>query len=274
MGLKIQHLTVAYGGRIVLNKISFHLQKGCILGLIGPNGAGKTTLIRAISGVLSPKNGKILLDGKDLSRLTVSERARLIAVVPQARSLPGAFTGWETVLIGRTPYLNWLGQASQKDKEISRKAMEMTGTLGLMDRRLEEISGGEQQSLLLARALAQSASILLLDEPTTHLDLRHQVDFLNQVHRLVKERGFTAIMVLHDLNQISRFADQVALLVEGEIKAFSSTKEVMKSSLLSNAFGVDLKVVVERGSDYPVIIPPDPMKYYSRDPLKARIKEN
>jgi len=189
------------------------------------------------------------------------ERARLIAVVPQARSLPGAFTGWETVLLGRTPYLNWLGQVSQKDEAVARQAMEMTDTIDLMDRRLEELSGGEQQSLLLARALAQSAPILLLDEPTTHLDLHHQVELLNQVHRLATQRKLTVVMVLHDLNQVSRFADEVVLLVEGRVRAHAQTKQVLKSHTLSAAFEVGLKVVKTTESRFPVVIPPDPVEY-------------
>jgi iron complex transport system ATP-binding protein len=261
MALEIKNLTVAYDHRVVLEEVSFQLAKGRILGLIGPNGAGKTTLIRAISGVISPKSGKIFADRKDLAKLSIMERARLIAVVPQARSLPGAFTGWETVLLGRTPYLNWLGQVSQKDEAVARQAMEMTDTLDLMDRRLEELSGGEQQSLLLARALAQSAPILLLDEPTTHLDLHHQVELLNQVHRLAKQRNLTVVMVLHDLNQVSRFADEVVLLVGGKVRAHAQTKEVMKSHILSVAFEVGLKVVKTPESRFPVVIPPDPVEY-------------
>ncbi len=261
MALVIKNLSVAYEHRVVLDDVSFQLTKGCILGLIGPNGAGKTTLIRAISGVLSPKSGKILVERTDLVNLSVMERARLIAVVPQARSLPGAFTGWETVLLGRTPYLNWLGQVSQKDEAIARQAMEMTDTLDLMDRRLEELSGGEQQSLLLARALAQSAPILLLDEPTTHLDLQHQMELLNQVHRLAKLHNLVVVMVLHDLNQVSRFADEVVLLVNGKVRAHARTKDVMNSRTLSVAFEVGLKVVKTQESRFPVVIPPDPFEY-------------
>lgn len=261
MALEIKQLTVAYDHHIVVDDVSFKLAKGCILGLIGPNGAGKTTLIRAISGVVPPKSGKILVDQKNLASLSVIERARLIAVVPQARSLPGAFTGWETVLLGRTPYLNWLGQLSQRDEVIAQNAMEMTDTLDLRDRRLEELSGGEQQSLLLARALTQSARILLLDEPTTHLDLHHQVELLNQVHRLAKQRNLTVLMVLHDLNQVSRFSDEVVLLVNGKIQAHARTKEVMKSNILSRAFEVGLKVVKTAESQFPVVIPPDPIEY-------------
>jgi iron complex transport system ATP-binding protein len=261
MALEIKNLNVTYGHRVVLEDVSFQLSKGHILGLIGPNGAGKTTLIRAISGVILPKSGVILADRINLLNRSVMERARLIAVVPQARSLPGAFTGWETVLLGRTPYLNWLGQVSQTDENIARHAMEMTDTLDLMDRRLEELSGGEQQSLLLARALAQSAPILLLDEPTTHLDLHHQVALLNQVHHLAKQRNLTVVMVLHDLNQVSRFADEVVLLVDGKVHAHAQTKEVMKSQTLSKAFEVGLKVVKTPGSRFPVVIPPDPVEY-------------
>jgi iron complex transport system ATP-binding protein len=261
MALQIKNLTVAYDGHVVVENVSFQLAKGHILGLIGPNGAGKTTLIRAMSGVVSPQSGKILVDRIDMVKLSIMERARLIAVVPQARSLPGAFTGWETVLLGRTPYLNWLGQVSQKDETIARQAMEMTDTLGLMDRRLEELSGGEQQNLLLSRALAQSAPILLLDEPTTHLDLHHQVVLLNQVHRLAKQQSLTVVMVLHDLNQVSRFADEVVLLVDGKVRAHALTRDVMKSKTLSAAFDVGLKVVKTPGSRFPVVIPPDPLEY-------------
>jgi iron complex transport system ATP-binding protein len=261
MALEIKNLTVAYDHHVVVDDVSFQLAKGCILGLIGPNGAGKTTLIRAISGVIPPKSGKILVDRNNLMSLSIIERARLIAVVPQARSLPNAFTGWETVLLGRTPYLNWLGQVSPRDEAIARQAMEMTDTLSLIDRRLEELSGGEQQSLLLARALAQSAPILLLDEPTTHLDLHHQAELLNQVHRLAKQRNLTVVMVLHDLNQVSRFADEVVLLVGGKVQAHARTKDVMKSHTLSKAFEVGLKVVKTAESRFPVVIPPDPVEY-------------
>jgi len=261
MTLEIKNLTVAYDHHVVVKDVSFQLANGCILGLIGPNGAGKTTLIRAMSGVIPARSGEIIADRKDLSKLSVMERARLIAVVPQARSLPGAFTGWETVLLGRTPYLNWLGQVSQKDQAIAREAMEMTDTLELVDRRLEELSGGEQQSLLLARALAQSAPILLLDEPTTHLDLHHQMELLNQVHRLAKQRNLTVVMVLHDLNQVNRFADEVVLLVGGKVFAHAQTEEVMNSHMLSMAYEVELKVVKTPESRFPVVIPPDPVEY-------------
>jgi iron complex transport system ATP-binding protein len=258
MSMEVKHLSVGYGSRLVLEDISFHLKKGKILGLIGPNGAGKTTLIRAISGVQEPRAGTILVNGTDLAELSAGQRARLIAVVPQARSLPGAFTGWETVLLGRTPWLNWLGQTSEADDIVVKDAMKMTDTLELMDRRMEELSGGEQQSLLLARALAQSAPILLLDEPTTHLDLHHQVNLLGQVHRLAKKNQLTVIMVLHDLNQVSRFADEVALLVDGRICEQGSPEDVMKAGILSSAFRIGLKVIKNRASRYPVVIPPDP----------------
>ena len=181
--LEINSLSVSYGSRAVLKNISFDLPAGCILAVIGPNGAGKTTLIRALSGIVPLNTGQVQVQGRSLNQLSAGERARWIAVVPQARNLPPAFTAWETVLLGRTPHLNWLGQVSAQDEAIARQAMQRTQSLELADRPVGELSGGEQQRLLLARALAQAAPILLLDEPTSHLDLQFQLSLLDQVNR-------------------------------------------------------------------------------------------
>jgi ABC-type cobalamin/Fe3+-siderophores transport system ATPase subunit len=241
--LDINSLSVAYGTRLVLHEVSFELPSGCMLAVIGPNGAGKTTLIRALTGILIPQSGQIQIDGRDINHLTAAERARRIAVVPQARQLPPAFTAWETVLLGRTPHLNWLGQTSRRDEEITRQAMERTHTLELAERPVGELSGGEQQRLLLARALAQAAPILLMDEPTAHLDLKYQYSLLEEVRLLAQKDRLSVLVVLHDLNLVARYADQAALLVDGKLRALGPTTEVLTGDVLSEAYQVPLEVL-------------------------------
>ena len=253
--LTVDNLTVVYGERVALRQVSFELQTGQILAVIGPNGAGKSTLIRALSGVVPLQSGKINWDKQDLNALPEHERARLVAVVPQARSLPGAATGWQTVLLGRTPYLDWLGHIG--DERLVREAMERTSTLELAERALGELSGGEQQRLLLARALAQSTPLLLLDEPTTHLDLHYQISLLNLVQTLVHSdpQPLGALVVMHDLNLVARYADQVLLLVGGQVRACGSVQDVLSPEILSQAFEISLEVIHHPGGGWPVILP-------------------
>ncbi len=252
--LVVKDLSVAYGPRLVLEDISFDLPAGKVLGVIGPNGAGKTSLVRALSGVVPIKNGSIRWGSQDLARLTAGARARLVSVVPQARSLPAAFTGWETVLLGRTPHLNWLGRTSARDEALAHTAMQSTDTLDLCERRIGELSGGEQQRLLLARALAQDAPLLLLDEPITHLDLHHQVQFLDMVRELAHTRRLTVLMVLHDLNMAARYADLLLVLVKGRQVAFGNLEQTLDASSLSAAFDLKLKLHKLPGSKQ-IIIP-------------------
>ncbi len=253
--LEVKSLSVSYGSRPVLKNISFDLGAGSILAVIGPNGAGKTTLIRALSGIAPLAAGEVVVHGRQLNQLSVSERARWIAVVPQARNLPPAFSAWETVLLGRTPHLNWLGQVSARDETIARQAMERTQTLELAERLVGELSGGEQQRLLLARALAQAAPILLLDEPTSHLDLQYQLTLLDQVRSLARQENLAVLVVLHDLNLAARYADRVALLVNGELRALGPTHEVLTPELLSPVYHVPLEIFHAGPSNLPYIIP-------------------
>lgn len=253
--LEVSSLDVHYGQRHVLKSVGFSLAAGSILGLIGPNGAGKSTLIRAISGVIPVQAGEIVVSGRPLSQLSPPNRARWLAVVPQARNLPPAFSAWETVALGRTPYINWLGQISEKDREAIREAMIRTDTLGLAERPVGELSGGEQQRLLLARAIAQAAPILLLDEPTTHLDLQHQISILNLLRDLAHRDGLAILVALHDLNLVARYTDQVILLLDGTIRAHGTPIEVLNQEILSRAYHLPLHVVPEGQAGYPLIFP-------------------
>jgi len=252
--LKIQSLSVSYGSRRILRDISLNAQSGEVLALIGPNGAGKSTLIRAASGVI-PYTGHVRTNGDDFVSLTHMQRARYIATVPQAVSLPPAFTVWETVLLGRTPYLGFLGQPSQKDEDIARQSLQRVSALPFANRRVGELSGGEQQRILLARALCQSTPILLLDEPTAHLDLQYQVSLLELVSELAHKDHLAVLVALHDLNLAAHYADRIALMVAGEIKAEGKPEQVLRSELIEEAYCLPVQVVKHPFLDIPLVLP-------------------
>jgi iron complex transport system ATP-binding protein len=195
------------------------------------------------------------VDGMDLSHLSSIQRARQLAVVPQARNMPAAFTVYQSVLMGRTPYLGWLGQTGSQDHRMARRALEQTLTVELADRRVGELSGGEQQRVLLARALAQDTPVLLLDEPTTHLDLQHQSSLLNLVRQLADGKQLAVLMVLHDLNLASLYADRVALLVAGRLRASGTPQEVLNEQNLSSVYNLPVHVVPHPDYGSPLILP-------------------
>jgi iron complex transport system ATP-binding protein len=253
--LDVLELSVRYGIKSALTHITLSVKPGQILAVIGPNGAGKSTLIRAISGVVPITSGKVRCGSKDLLLLSNPERARILGVVPQARQLGGAFTIEQTVMLGRTAYMNWLGKADENDYEAVRWALEQTSLLGLAHRRNAELSGGEQQRVLLARTLAQKTPILLLDEPTNHLDLKHQIDFLSLVRKLSKEENLAVLMAMHDLNQVSTYADQVAILVDGSILAYGDPNAVLTDENVTLAYQTDVFIINHPEYKTPLILP-------------------
>ena len=252
--LKIRSLSASYGSRRILHDVSFDVRSGEVLALIGPNGAGKSTLIRAVSGVI-PYQGHVHTNGDDLASLSTIQRARYIATVPQAISLPPAYTVWETVLFGRTPHLGFLGQPSHKDEEIALQSLQRVSALPFAERRVGELSGGEQQRVLLARALCQSTPILLLDEPTAHLDLQYQVSLLELVHELAHRDNLAVLVALHDLNLAAHYADRIALMVAGNIKALGTAKDVLQPELIQEAYCLPVQVVRHPFLDIPLILP-------------------
>ncbi len=253
--LHIEDLSVSYGKRRVLQHVTLSVESGEVLALIGPNGSGKSTLIRAVSGVLPVDGGNIRVDDRPIADLSTMERARHLAVVPQARNMPPAFTVYELILLGRTPYLGWMGRAGETDHERVRFALERTQMLPLADRMVGELSGGEQQRVLLARALAQDTPVLLLDEPTTHLDLQHREALVNLVRDLAKGRNLAVLMVLHDLNLASLYADRVSLLVAGQIQATGTPQEVLTEANLSRVYNVPVHIIPHPEYGNPLILP-------------------
>lgn len=236
MMLKVSKLTCGYNADPVLRDVSFELQQAEFLGIIGPNGSGKTTLLRALTGMLKPASGIVLLQGQDIGQIGLKELARKVAVVSQ--SLPqGSLSVEEFVLLGRIPHLTRLQfLESSKDMEIATKSMSLTGTLGLKEHLIDQISGGEKQLVHIARALAQEPRLLLLDEPTAHLDIAHQVRILDLIRRLNREFGLTVVMVLHDLNLASLYCDRLLLLCQGRIYRHGSPDEVLTYQAIEEVY--------------------------------------
>jgi ABC-type cobalamin/Fe3+-siderophores transport systems, ATPase components len=198
--LSVHGLTVSYAAHTVLRDVSFEVARGDLVVVLGPNGAGKTTLLRTIAKVVSPKVGTVLLDGHDIAKLPVRQLMKTLSVVPQSEGSVFSFTVQDIVAMGRTPHLSPLAPLSQKDWQIIREAMEATDVWELKDRLFTELSGGEQRRVLIAKALAQEPQLLLLDEPTANLDLHYQLEVVELIQRLNRERGITVLAVLHDLN--------------------------------------------------------------------------
>lgn len=229
----------------ILRGVSLALRPGEALALVGPNGAGKTTLLRAASGVVPLAGGRVLIEGTPLADLSPRQRARRVAVVPQDAALAFPFRAGELVLMGRAPHLSRLGFESREDVALARAAMERVGVAHLAERSVLEISGGERQLVLFARALAQGTQVLLLDEPTAHLDLHHRLRVLEQVRRFV-DAGGSALVVSHDLGLAARSCERAALLAAGEVVAEGTPTEVFSPERLRRVFRVDAEILLTR----------------------------
>ncbi len=239
--LEVRDLTVAYAARDVLSGVDLDLQPGSIVGLLGPNGAGKSTLVRALSGVLGRFAGEVRIVGDDLRSLARKEVARRIAVVPQEPRFEFPFTALEVVVMGRHPHLSGLAFESAADIAIARRALERCGALHLARRPIDQLSSGERQRIVFARALAQQAPILLLDEPASFLDLRFQVELFDRLRELAEE-GTGIVAVLHDLNLAAEYCDRIVLLQAGKVFAAGPTAEVLTYKNLTTVYETEIYV--------------------------------
>lgn len=253
VALELEDIRVQLGSREILRGVSLSLARGEVLALAGPNGSGKTTLLRVASGVIAAGGGRVRVGGRDAHELTPREQAQQIAVVPQDAHIPFPFRAGEIVLMGRSPHLRALGFENASDVEHARRAMARVGIESLAERSMLELSGGERQLVLVARALAQDPQVLLLDEPTAHLDLRHRIEVLELVREFARG-GRSALVVSHDLNLAVRTCDRIALLREGALLAVGAPGEVVTREGLRATFGIDAWVVP--GPDgAPVVVP-------------------
>jgi iron complex transport system ATP-binding protein len=248
-------LSLGYGEREVVHRLSLAIPEGRITALIGPNACGKSTLLRGLARLLKPRSGAVYLDGRSIHERPTREVAIRIGLLPQAPTVPDGLTVEELVGRGRFPHQSWLRQWSEADERAVERALELTGTQGLRDRRVDELSGGQRQRAWIALALAQDTPLLLLDEPTTFLDLAHQVEVLDLLHRLNREEGRTVVLVIHDLNLAARYADHLVAMAAGEIRASGHPAAVLTEARMREVFDLDCKVITDPTSGSPLVLP-------------------
>ncbi|MGW3418005.1 ABC transporter ATP-binding protein [Streptomyces phaeochromogenes] len=252
--LAAKGVTVGYGGRIVIDELDVAIPPGVITTVIGPNGCGKSTLLRTLSRLLKPTRGTVVLDGDDIVKLRTRDVAKKLGLLPQAPVAPEGLTVSDLVARGRHPHQSWLRQWSSDDVAVVERALAMTGVSDLADRPVDSLSGGQRQRVWISMTLAQGTDLLLLDEPTTYLDLAHAIDVLDLVDDL-HESGCTVVMVLHDLNLATRYSDNLVVMREGAILAQGHPRDVITAELLHEAFGLRAKVIDDPVGDRPLIVP-------------------
>ncbi|BAH55282.1 ABC transporter ATP-binding protein [Rhodococcus opacus] len=249
------NLSLGYGDRIIVDHLNLEVRTGVITTVIGPNGCGKSTLLRALGRLLKPRNGSVLLDGKAIGSMRTKDVARTLGMLPQAPVAPEGLTVADLVARGRHPHQSWLRQWSSDDEGEVAEALALTGVSDLADRPVDQLSGGQRQRAWISMALAQGTDILLLDEPTTYLDLAHSVEVLDLVDRMHEELGRTVVMVLHDLNLAIRYSDQLIVMRDGTIVASGAPKDIISAELLLEVFGLEAAVIADPVSDRPLVVP-------------------
>ncbi|MFH8369515.1 ABC transporter ATP-binding protein [Streptomyces sp. NPDC018031] len=252
--LSARGVTVGYGDRAVIDDLDVAIPPGVITTIIGPNGCGKSTLLRTLSRLLKPTRGTVVLDGEDIARLRTRDVAKKLGLLPQAPVAPDGLTVADLVARGRHPHQSWLRQWSSDDAAVVERALAMTGVADLADRPVDALSGGQRQRVWISMTLAQGTDLLLLDEPTTYLDLAHAIDVLDLVDDL-HESGCTVVTVLHDLNLAARYSDNLVVMKAGSILAQGHPREVITAELLDEAFGLRAAVIDDPVGDRPLIVP-------------------
>lgn len=246
--LRVSNLHFGYpGGPAVLRGVDMTAREGELLCILGPNGSGKTTLLKCMLGLLHPSDGRIAVATKDLRSYRAMNLARLVSYVPQTARAAFPFTVRQIIMMGRTPHMSRLSAASALDHRVVAAAMEMTGVAHFADRELETLSGGEQQTVMITRALAQQPRLMLLDEPTSHLDVRHQLDIHRLMVKLAHEWGMAVVCVSHDINMAGRFADRLVLLSDGHVAADGPPTKVIRPDVLEGVYGVTIRLVEAAG---------------------------
>lgn len=253
--LRFDSVSFGYRATPIFDALGISFGEGEWTAILGPNGTGKTTLLRLASGSLRPTGGRVTLFGRSLSAVPPRERARILAVVPQETHLIFEFTVEEVVLMGRSPHLGLFGLESARDRAIARTAMQRTDVVQLGSRPFRALSGGERQRVVLARALAQDPRVLLLDEPTAHLDLRHQLALYEILARLNRESRLTLVVASHDINLAARYCDRVVLLHEGKVVADGAPEAVLEKAVLRAVYGIDVAVRVDPLTGRPFVVP-------------------
>ena len=253
--LHVKDVSVGYGERTVLDTLNVDIKRGAVTSIVGPNGCGKSTLLRTMSRLLNPAKGEIVLDGKSIHDIPTRKLATQLGLLPQTPIAPDGIVVADLVGRGRTPHQGILGRWSQQDYDIVAEALETTGISDLAERPIDELSGGQRQRVWIAMALAQRTETLLLDEPTTYLDVKHQLDVLDLLTELNRDRGTTIVMVLHDLNLAARYSDELVAVSGGKVFAHGHPREVITKENVKSVFGIDSVIITDPVSDQPAVMP-------------------
>ena len=248
-------LQLGYEGRTIVPDLDLELTPGRITAIIGANGSGKSTVLRGLARLLAPRAGSVTLDGADIRGIPGRQLARMLGILPQEPIAPEGVTVAELVMRGRHPHQGVFGSRSAEDENVVAEALRLTDTLELAQRRVGELSGGQRQRVWIALALAQNPDVLLLDEPTTFLDIAHQLEVLDLLCELNDHLGTTVVMVLHDLNLAARYADELVVVAEGRVLATGSPAEVITESVLATAFGLSARVIADPETGSPLVVP-------------------
>ncbi|GAA4823052.1 ABC transporter ATP-binding protein [Nocardioides caeni] len=248
-------VSLGYRGRTVIEDLSLELPPGKVTAIVGPNACGKSTLLRGLARLHPLTAGRVTVDGADVGSLSRRELARLLGVLPQSSVAPDGVRVAELVGRGRFPHQGWFGRHTSQDDQIVMRSLEATGVADLADRRLEELSGGQRQRVWIAMVLAQETDAVLLDEPTTYLDVTHQLELLDLLHDLNAERGTTVVMVLHELNYAARYADHMVVMSSGRVAAQGAPADVLTVDSVREAFGLDAEVIPDPVTGGPLVVP-------------------
>ncbi len=253
--IRTDKITLGYDDTVIIKNLYTSIPSGKITSVVGPNGCGKSTLLRALARLIKPRGGDVYLDGAEISRLPTREVAKKLGILPQSPDAPEGLTVRELAAQGRYPHQSIFQQWSKKDERAVEDALEITGMQELADRPLDTLSGGQRQRAWISMALAQETETLILDEPTTFLDMAHQLEVLQLLERLNRQEGRTILMVLHDLNNAARFSHHMIALRSGRIFACGSPEEVMTPEVLREVFSIEADVVTEPRTKTPLCIP-------------------
>ncbi|MGP9695354.1 ABC transporter ATP-binding protein [Brachybacterium sp. AOP25-B2-12] len=253
--LEVQALSLGYGERTVIEGLDLAVPSGAVTSIVGANASGKSTLLRSMSRLLAPRSGRVLLDGEQVHRMPAKQLARTLGLLPQSPLTPDGITVADLVGRGRHPHQRVLSRWSRRDDEAVAGALDATRTAELADRPVDELSGGQRQRVWIAMALAQDTDVLLLDEPTTFLDVSHQVEVLDLLTDLNRSRGITVVMVLHDLNLAARYSDHLVMIEGGTVRAAGAPSEVLTASRVEEVFGLRSRIIMDPVSGTPLMLP-------------------
>ncbi|WP_420805151.1 ABC transporter ATP-binding protein [Gottschalkia acidurici] len=253
--LSTKELDIGYDGSLIVKQLNLKIPTGKITALVGSNGSGKSTILKTMARIMNPKNGNVLLDGKSIHSQSTKEVAKQLAILPQNPTAPNGLTVYELIAYGRFPHQKGFGSLTSEDKDIIYWALEMTGMKEFYDRPADQLSGGQRQRAWIAMALAQQTEILFLDEPTTFLDMAHQLEVLKLLEKLNKEEKRTIIMVVHDLNHAARYAHHMVAIKKGTVISEGEPAKVMTQEVLREVFGIEADIIMDPREGVPLCLP-------------------